>query len=101
MGLMDTIKEKNNELQKKSKQLKEQLIEIKVDRSGNKYVVLCVILKERLIGVGSKNLKELEDIINAQCKIGYKLHTCSVSTLYSKGFAGGDRLQATLVFEKI
>lgn len=98
---MDTIKEKNNELQKKSKQLKEQLIEIKVDRSGNKYVVLCVILKERLIGVGSKNLKELEDIINAQCKIGYKLHTCSVSTLDSNGFAGGNRLQATLIFEKI
>ena len=102
MGLMDTIKEKNDELQKKIKQLNEQLaLETKVDYSGDQYIVLSVILKEKLIGVGSKNLKELETVINAQCKIGYKLHTCSVSTLYSKGFAGGDRLQATLVFEKI
>ena len=86
---------------KKSKQLKEQLVETKVNYSGDQYIVLSVILKEKLIGVGSKNLKELETVINAQCKVGYKLHTCSVSTLDSKGFAGGDRLQATLIFEKI
>lgn len=94
MGLIETMREKNNELQKK-------VINTKINHSDNPYVVLSVILKEKLIGVGSKNLKELEDVINAQCEIGYKLHTCSVSTLDSKGFAGGDRLQATLVFEKI
>lgn len=94
MSLIETIREKNNELQKK-------IMDTKISHSNNPYVVLSVILKERLIGVGSKNLKELEEIINAQCEIGYKLHTCSVSTLDSKGFAGGDRLQATLVFEKI
>lgn len=32
----------------------------------NQYVVLQVTLKEKLIGTASKNLKELEDVINAQ-----------------------------------
>ena len=37
-----------------------------------KYVVLQVTLKEKLIGTSSKNLSELEDVINRQIRdIGY------------------------------
>lgn len=35
-------------------------------RSMQKYVVLQVTLKEKLIGTSSKNLSELEDVINKQ-----------------------------------
>ena len=38
----------------------------------NQYVVLQVTLKEKLIGTASKNLKELEDVINAQAAKGYR-----------------------------
>lgn len=34
------------------------------------YVVLQVTLKEKFIGTSSKNLKELEDVINAQAAKG-------------------------------
>ena len=102
MGLMKNMFEKSNEA---SKELKEKRAEMKtnmtVNRSNKPYVITSVILKEKLVGVGSKNLSELEDVINAQCELGYKLHTCSIATLDSSGLAGGDRLQATLVFEKI
>ena len=47
------------------------------------YVVLQVVLKEKFIGKGSQNLSELENTINRQ------------------GFGGGDRIQATLVFESL
>jgi hypothetical protein len=66
-----------------------------------KYVVLQVILKEKFIGVGSGNLTELEKVINAQAEKGYRLHTISTTSSGSKGMLGGDRIQATLVFEKI
>lgn len=71
--------------------------------SGNDlpYVVLQVTLKEKLFGTGSGNLRELEDVINNQVKKGYRLHTISTANGGSKGFGGGDRIQATLVFEKI
>ncbi len=65
------------------------------------YVVLQVILKEKLIGVGSKNLTELEDIINQQAAKGYRLHTISITSSGSKGMMGGDRIQATMVFERL
>ncbi len=39
------------------------------------YVVLQVSLKEKLVGTGSKNLKELEKVINEQAAKGYRLHT--------------------------
>jgi hypothetical protein len=64
------------------------------------YVVLQVILKEKLLGTGSGNLTELEGVINQQAAKGYRLHTISTSSGGSKGLLGGDRLQATLVFEK-
>jgi hypothetical protein len=64
------------------------------------YVVLQVTLKEKFIGTGSGNLIELENVINAQAAKGYRLHTISTASSGSKGFGGGDRIQATLVFEK-
>lgn len=66
-----------------------------------KYVVLQVTLKEKLIGIASKNLSELEDVINKQADKGYRLHTISTTSGGSKGLGGGDRIQATMVFERI
>ena len=65
------------------------------------YVVLQVVLKEKFIGTGSGNLSELEDVINKQAAKGYRLHTISTASSGSKGWFGGDRIQATLVFEKL
>ena len=64
------------------------------------YVVLQVVLKEKFIGTGSGNLTELENLINQQAAKGYRLHTISTVSGGSKGILGGDRVQATLVFEK-
>lgn len=66
------------------------------------YVVLQVVLKEKFMGTGSGNLVELEGVINRQAAKGYRLHTISTTASGSKGmFTGGDRVQATMVFEKI
>lgn len=65
------------------------------------YVVLQVTLKEKFFGTGSGNLTELENVINTQAKKGYRLHTISTASGGSKGFGGGDRIQATMVFEKL
>jgi hypothetical protein len=65
------------------------------------YVVLQVILKEKFIGTGSGNLTELEKAINAQAAQGYRLHTITTAASGSKGIGGGDRIQATLIFEKL
>ena len=65
------------------------------------YVVLQVILKEKFIGTGSGNLSELENVIHKQAALGYRLHTISTASGGSKGWLGGDRIQATLVFEKL
>lgn len=65
------------------------------------YVVLQVTLKEKFIGTGSGNLTELENVINKQVKKDYRLHTITTTNGGSKGFGGGDRIQATMVFEKI
>ena len=71
--------------------------------SGNDlpYVVYQVTLKEKFFGTGSGNLVELEDVINQFYRKGYRLHTMSTSNGNSTGVFGGDRIQATLVFEKI
>ena len=65
------------------------------------YVVIQVVLKEKLIGSGSGNLTELEKVINKQASEGYRLHTISTASSGSSGFLGGDRIQATMVFEKV
>ena len=71
--------------------------------SGNElqYVVMQVTLKEKLFGTGSGNLTELEKVINEQANKGYRLHTISTANGGSKGLGGGDRIQATLIFEKL
>jgi len=65
------------------------------------YVVLQVTLKEKFIGTGSGNLTELENVINSQAAKGYRLHTITTASASSKGLLGGDRIQATLVFEHL
>ena len=66
------------------------------------YLVMQVTLKEKFWGTGSKNLADLENVINHHYQKGYRLHTMSTATSdASKGFGGGDRIQATLVFEKV
>lgn len=65
------------------------------------YVVLQVTLKEKFVGTGSGNLTELEGVINSQAAKGYRLHTITTSSAASKGFLGGDKIQATLVFERL
>ncbi len=68
---------------------------------GQKYIVLQVTLKEKFWGTGSGNLTELEQVINQQASLGYRLHTISTANGGSKGFGGGDRIQATMVFERL
>jgi hypothetical protein len=69
--------------------------------TGASYVVLQVVLKEKFWGTGSGNLTELEKAINAQAALGYRLHTITTAASGSKGVGGGDRIQATMVFEKL
>lgn len=64
------------------------------------YIVLQVVLKEKMVGYGSKNLTELEKTINQQASQGYRLHTITTTSSGSKGIMGGDKIQATMVFEK-
>lgn len=68
---------------------------------GASYVVLQVILKEKLRGRGSGNLTELERALNAQASLGNRLHTIATASSGSKGLGGGDRIQATMVFERL
>lgn len=74
---------------------------ISKSKSSIHYVVLQVVLKEKLIGTGSGNLRLLENVINTQAAKGYRLHTISTTSSGSTGLMGGDRIQATLVFEKL
>lgn len=69
--------------------------------NGLQYVVLQVTLKEKFIGTGSGNLSSLEAVINEQAAKGYRLHTITTASATSGGFLGGDRIQATMVFEKL
>ena len=72
-------------------------------RQGDKYVVLQVVLSEKLRGTGSntKSLTLLQSTINEQVNRGYRLHSFSTVSSGSKGIWGGDRIQATMVFEQI
>ena len=94
MGLLDRAQQELNRAQHESS--------YSVASGQNyQYVVLQVTLKEKLLGTGTGNLTELENVINRQASKGYRLHTCTTSNGGSKGRAGGDRIQATLIFEKI
>ena len=63
----------------------------------DKYVVLQVVLTEKFLGTGFGT----KSLTNLQAEKGYKLHTISTSSSGSKGFLGGDKIQATRVFERI
>lgn len=71
------------------------------DTHSGPYVVLQVSLKEKFMGTGSNNLVELERVINHQASLGYRLHTITTASSGSAGFGGGERIQATMVFEKL
>ena len=64
------------------------------------YLVLQTVLKEKLIGTGSGNLTELERVINEKASEGWRLYTITTASSGSKGFFRGDRIQATMIFEK-
>lgn len=99
MALFD--KEKIQRIKEEINKQKEETEVIKTETADKKYIVLQVVLKEKLIGTGSRNLSTLENVINQQANKGYRLHTLSTENGGSKGVGGGDRIQATLVFEKI
>lgn len=48
-----------------------------------------------------RTMSKLQSVINEQAEKGYRLHTISTTSSGSKGLLGGDRIQATMVFEKI
>ena len=97
MGFMDRIKEEAASTIAATQNTSQQ----QYTSNGKAYVVLQVTLKEKFIGTGSGNLTELEDVINRQAAMGYRLHTISTASGASGGLMGGDRIQATLVFERI
>ncbi len=67
------------------------------------YVVIQVVLTEKFIGTGSgvSSLSNLQNVINEQANKGYRLHTITTTSSGSKGFMGGDKIQATMVFERL
>lgn len=71
--------------------------------AGDMYVVIQVVLTEKFLGTGSgtTSLTNLQATINRQVANGYRLHTISTTSSGSKGFLGGDKIQATMVFEKV
>ncbi|MBF4691522.1 DUF4177 domain-containing protein [Fusibacter ferrireducens] len=70
---------------------------------GDMYLVLQVVLTEKFIGTGSgvSSLTNLQATINEQAAKGYRLHTITTVSSGSKGFLGGDKIQATMIFEKV
>ena len=73
----------------------------KINNGTGKYKVMQVVLREKFVGKGSKNFKEIEDLSNEQWALGYRLHTFAQSTAGSTGLGGGDRTVCNLVFERI
>ena len=76
-------------------------VEEEVVYGGGQYRVMQIVLREKFVGKGSKNFKEIEDLCNEQYAQGYKLHTFAQSTAMSSGMGGGDRTVCNLVFEKM
>ena len=73
----------------------------KINNGTGKYKVMQVVLREKFVGKGSKNFKEIEDLCNEQWALGYRLHTFAQSTAGSTGLGGVDRTVCNLVFERI
>ena len=96
MGFMDRVKEEaSSAINATTNTTARQFV------GGQQYVVLQVTLKEKFVGTGSGNLTELENVINQQAAKGYRLHTISTASGGSSGIIGGDRIQATMVFERV
>lgn len=102
MGLLDNVS-------KRAATLNERIDPSVVDASDTyvkqptqhlEYKVMQIVLKEALFGSGSKNLSELENVLNKQAASGWRLHTISTTSSGTKGLGGGDRIQATLTFER-
>ena len=74
-----------------------------IGKADDAYVVIQVVLTEKFIGTGSgvSSLINLQKVINEQAEKGYRLHTITTTASGSKGFMGGDKIQATMVFEKL
>lgn len=85
MGFMDTFNDEGD----------------KINNGTGKYRVMQIVLREKFVGKGSKNFKEIEDLCNQQYEEGYRLHTFAQSTATSTGFGGGDRTVCNLVFERM
>lgn len=62
------------------------------------YVVLQLRVATKSSGETSKNLPELQKLINDQAAKGYRLHT--FETWSMMGYGGGDDVMATVVFER-
>ena len=73
----------------------------KINNGTGKYKVMQVVLREKFVGKGSKNFKEIEALCNEHWALGYRLHTFAQSTAGSTGLGGGDRTVCNLVFERI
>ena len=73
----------------------------KINNGDGQYRVMQIVLREKFVGKGSKNFREIEDLCNQQYAEGYRLHTFAQSTAQSSGFGGGDRTVCNLVFEKM
>ncbi len=61
------------------------------------------MLTEKSIGTesGVSRLTNLQRTIKEQAAKGYRLHTISTTSSKLKGFLGEDKIQATMVFEKV
>ncbi|MBI9014764.1 MAG: DUF4177 domain-containing protein [Clostridiales bacterium] len=72
-------------------------------KKGDMYKVIQVVLTEKFLGTGSgeSSLTNLQATINQHAAKGYRLHTISTTSSGSKGFMGGDKIQATMIFEKV
>jgi len=72
-------------------------------KSGDMYKVIQVVLTEKFLGTGSgeSSLTNLQATINQHAAKGYRLHTITTTSSGSKGFMGGDKIQATMIFEKV
>jgi len=72
-------------------------------KKGDMYKVIQVVMTEKLLGTGSgiSSLTNLQATINEHAAKGYRLHTISTTSSGSKGFLGGDKIQATMIFEKV
>lgn len=79
----------------------------KVKMYGNNnsmYIVVQVVLSQKILfgtGSDSASLNRMQKEINKYAAMGYRLHTFSTASSGAKGWAGEDKIQTTMVFEKI